>query len=75
MLDLEQHIANLPDPTRDKMPPRVLATAKEQADAKAVRALQRTLLNPKVDTERAIKYVLEGRLFEGKFVKDGGGGR
>lgn len=71
MIDWEKHIANLPDPTRAPMPPRVQFTAEGAAKAEQNRQLKDSLLDPKSDTERLAKYLLEGRLFGGRFVKDG----
>lgn len=69
--NLEDHIASLPDPTKDKMPPRVGFTKEGEAQARADKAFLASLLDPKRDTERAVKYVLQGPLFGGNFRKDG----
>ena len=71
MINWEEHIANLPDPTRDPMPPRVDFTPEGALQAAEDKALKKALLDTKRDTERLAKYILEGPLFGGNFRKDG----
>jgi len=70
-MNWEEHIANLPDPTKDALPPRVGFTAEGALQAERDRMFKMSLLNTKSDTERLAKYILEGRLFGGNFRKDG----
>lgn len=71
-MNWEDLVNSLPDPTKDPMPPRVGFTPEGARQAKKDKALKRALLNPKRDTERAAKYILEeSPLFGGKFRKDG----
>lgn len=70
-MDLDKHIASLPDPTRDPMPPRVDFTPEGALQAKEDRALKQALLDTKKDTERLARYILESHLFDGSFRKDG----
>jgi hypothetical protein len=70
-IEWEEHVANLPDPTRDPMPPRVEFTEEGEQQAQEDRRFKQALLNTKKDTERAAKYILESRLFGGNFRKDG----
>lgn len=71
MSDWDEHIASLPDPKKDKLPPRVKFTNQGLAQAKANKSFLASLLNSKKDTERAVKYVLERGIFGGNFRKDG----
>lgn len=71
LADLLQHIESLPDPSKDAMPPPVMASKEDMALSAESAALVSSLLNPKKDTEKAVKRVLEGRTFGGKFHKDG----
>lgn len=70
MTDWDKLVASLPDPTKDKMPPRVEFTPEGERQALADKAFKQSLLNTKSDTERQAKYILEGRLFGGNFRKD-----
>lgn len=67
----DELVASLPDPTKDKLPPRVEFTPQGEQKALADKAFKKSLLNTKSDTERQAKYILEGRLFGGNFRKDG----
>jgi len=71
MTDWDDLVANLPDPTKDKMPPRVEFTDEGKRQAGIDSSFKASLLNTKSDTERLAKYILEGRLFGGNFRKDG----
>lgn len=71
MTNFDDLVANLPDPTKDALPPRVDFTPEGVAQAEKDKAFRKSLLNTKTDTERLAKYILEGRLFNGSFRKDG----
>jgi hypothetical protein len=71
MIDWDKHVADLPDPTRDALPPRVGFTPEGALQAEKDRMFKMSLLNTKSDTEELAKYILEGRLFGGNFRKDG----
>ena len=71
MIDIEQHIANLPDPETDAMPPYVKITPEEAAQAKEDKRFINSLLDTKRDTEIYAKRILEGPIFHGQFQKDG----
>jgi len=71
MIDYEELVNSLPDPTRDSLPPRVGFTPEGAAQAARDNAFKKSLLNTKRDTERLAKYILEGPLFRGSFRKDG----
>ena len=71
MFDWEEHIANLPDPKKDNLPPRVGFTKQGLEQAQADKKFLASLLDSKRDTERMVKYVLEGGIFGGNFRKDG----
>jgi len=71
MFDWEEHIASLPDPKKDNLPPRVGFTKQGLEQAQADKEFLASLLDSKRDTERMVKYVLEGGIFGGNFRKDG----
>jgi hypothetical protein len=71
MTDWDDIVDSLPDPTKDKLPPRVGLTPEGKQKAKSDSEFKKSLLNTKSDTERLAKYILEGRLFGGNFRKDG----
>lgn len=69
-MKIEDLIATLPDPTKDKKPPPAMVSKEGAELAKAQAAFDASLLDPKVDTENRVKYVLES-LFGMKLKKDG----
>lgn len=69
--DLLAHIESLPVPGKDEKPPPVMASREERQTAAANRGFAAALLNPKNDTERMVKYILQSRMFGGHFRKDG----
>jgi len=70
-VDIYDLANSLPVPGVDELPPRVLASDEDRKLARNNREFQKALLNPKLDTEKAVKYVLQSRLFGGSFRKDG----
>jgi hypothetical protein len=71
MIDIDEHIASLPDPDKDSMPPRVDFTPEGAEQAKRDRELKKALLDIKKQTESTAKTILEGPIFKGNFSKDG----
>ena len=71
MTNFDDIVASLPDPKRDRLPPRVEFTPEGALQAQKDRMFKMALLNTKTHTEQAAKYILEGRLFKGSFQKDG----
>ena len=72
MDNLQAFLDSLPDPETDTLPHYVEFTPEQQERAKRDKGEKRQLLNPKIDTEEKVKYVLtKSPLFDATLKKDG----
>lgn len=69
-MKIEDLIQNLPDPEKDERPPPVTFTKEGYEQAQKDKAEKRSYLNPKNDTEKRVKYVLN-KLLGADLTKDG----
>ena len=62
MQSFEDYATSLPNPFKDKRPAAAMATSADIATSEAEEKQKKGFLNPKTDTEKRVKYVLESLL-------------